>query len=183
MIENPNLNEKIKPFILQYIKNLKHRYNGVKMAITNEEKLLAINLYDKYKDVFDSIYDALEEASVTDFTTSDIVFRGKKTGRIAVKINERVFVGISIKDLFTQILKYLVDNNLFDKIKLPWGTGRSRYIISNEENPIHPNGRSFFLPIKYKNYSMETHMDRKRGMKILDELTKKINLTFEVIEA
>jgi hypothetical protein len=59
LIEHPNLNEKTKPFIIQYIKNLKIRYRGIKMAITNEEKNMAIALYEKYSDVFDSIYDAL----------------------------------------------------------------------------------------------------------------------------
>ena len=48
LLDHPNLNEKVKPFIIQYIKNLKTRYKGIKMAITNEEKRLALTLYDKY---------------------------------------------------------------------------------------------------------------------------------------
>jgi len=59
LLDHPSLNEKVKPFIIQYIKNLKTRYRGIKMAITNEEKRLALALYEKYSDVFDSIYDAL----------------------------------------------------------------------------------------------------------------------------
>jgi len=36
LLDHPHLNEKVKPFIIQYIKNLKNRYRGIKMAITNE---------------------------------------------------------------------------------------------------------------------------------------------------
>jgi hypothetical protein len=64
LLEHPNLNHKVQPFIIQYIKNLKVRYKGVKMAITNEEKKLAVELYEKYSDVFDSIFDALQESNV-----------------------------------------------------------------------------------------------------------------------
>lgn len=38
IFEHPNLNEKVKPFIVQYSKNLKFRHKGIKMAITSEEK-------------------------------------------------------------------------------------------------------------------------------------------------
>jgi PD-(D/E)XK nuclease superfamily len=63
-LEHPNLNHKVQPFIIQYIKNLKIRHKGVKMAITSEEKKLAVELYEKYSDVFDSIFDALQEESI-----------------------------------------------------------------------------------------------------------------------
>lgn len=33
LLDHPSLNEKVKPFIIQYIKNLKTRYRGIKMAI------------------------------------------------------------------------------------------------------------------------------------------------------
>jgi len=45
-LEHPALNEKTKPFILQYVKNLKIRQKGVKMAITDEEKKMALALYE-----------------------------------------------------------------------------------------------------------------------------------------
>lgn len=53
LLDHPHLNDKVKPFILQYIKNLKGRHKGIKMAITHEEKRLALALYEKYSDVFD----------------------------------------------------------------------------------------------------------------------------------
>ncbi|MEI2691136.1 MAG: hypothetical protein V9H69_16070 [Anaerolineae bacterium] len=38
LLDHPSLNDKVKPFIVQYVKNLKIRHKGVKMAITNEDK-------------------------------------------------------------------------------------------------------------------------------------------------
>lgn len=119
ILEHPNLNYKVQPFIIQYIKNLKIRHKGVKMAITTEEKKLAIELYEKYSDVFDSIFDALQESNMIEFSTSDIPARGRKTGRLAVKVNGKIFEGDSVRDLFRNILKYLVDSNLLRKTPLP----------------------------------------------------------------
>jgi len=151
------------------------------MAITTEEKRLAISLYEKYCDVFDAIFDTLQEAEAIDYSTSDIPRRGKKIGKLVVKIDKTIFEGKSINDLFLKVLEYLVAQNKFDNIDLPWRTGNSRYIISNEKEPIHPNGRKFFVPVQYKDYSMETHVDRKRGIKILDSLCNQLNLKFETI--
>jgi len=91
ILEHPNLNEKVKVFVIQYIKNLKISYKGIKMAITNEEKRLALELYEKYSDVFDSIFDVLQEENVIDFSISELASKGRKTGRIAIKIDGKVF--------------------------------------------------------------------------------------------
>lgn len=182
ILDHPNLNEKVKPFIIQYAKNLKFRHKGIKMAITTEEKRLAISLYEKYCDVFDAIYDALQEAEAIDYSTSDIPRRGKKIGRIVVKIDNKIFEGKSIHDLFSKVLEYLVVNKKLEVLQMPWGTGNNRYIISNEPEPVHPNGRKFFIPVKYELFSMETHVDRKRGIKILDDLCNEIQLSFETID-
>jgi len=182
ILDHPNLNEKVKPFVIQYAKNLKFRHKGIKMAITTEEKRLAISLYEKYCDVFDAIFDALQESETIDYSTSDIPRRGKKIGKIVVKIDKKIFEGKSINDLFSKILEYLVEQKKLENIQLPWGTGNSRFMISNEIEPVHPNGRKFFIPVKYKTYSMETHVDRKRGLKILDDLCNELKLEFEPID-
>ncbi len=152
------------------------------MAITEEEKRLSLDLYEKYKDVFDSIFDALQEANAIDYSTSDIPTKGRKVGRLAVHVNGQIFEGDMVKTLFKNILEYLVNNKLIDKLPLPWGTGTARYIVTNEEPPIHPNGNQFFSPARYKGYTIETHYARDRAMGVLDFLCKKLEITFEQIE-
>lgn len=183
LIDHPNLNEKVKPFIIQYIKNLKIRYKGIKMAITNEEKRMAVALYDKYHDVFDSIYDALVTTGAIDYSPSDVIeTKGRATGRIAVKVDNKVFSNETLRLLFRDILMHIVEKGYVLKLPLPWGSSKQRYILTNQEPPLHPNGRGFFYPEKYKGYTMETHYGRERGLKVLSDLCKKLEIDFETIE-
>lgn len=184
LLEHPRLNEKVKPFIIQYVKNLKIRYRGTKMAITNEEKVLALALYEKYGDVFDSIYDALAEAGMIDYSTSDANSnKGRITGLpLTVRVAQKIFSNSMVKPLFAEILQYLVQHNLIQRLPLPWGTGKQRYIVTNEEPPIHPSGKPFFYPVNYETYTIETHYDRARAMKVLKDLCDKLEIEFEVID-
>jgi hypothetical protein len=183
LLDHPNLNEKVKPFLIQYIKNLKTRYRGIKMAITEEEKRLAVALYEKYSDVFDSIYDALVTTGTIDYSTSDIgSSKGRAVGRLAVKIDNKVFSNETVRLLFENVLKYVVDKEYILKLPLPWGTSKSRYIVTNERPPLHPNGRTFFYPIFYKDYAIESHYARDRALKVLSDLCEKLEIEFEVIE-
>jgi hypothetical protein len=183
LLDHPNLNEKIKPFIIQYVKNLKTRHRGIKMAITNEEKRLALALYEKYSDVFDSIYDALVSSGTIDFSTSDIAEgKGRASGRLAVKIDNKVFARDTVRQLFEDVLKYIVDEEYVLKLPLPWGVGKNRYIITNESPPVHPSGKPFFYPVAFENYTIESHYSRERAMKVLGALCKALGLEFEEIE-
>lgn len=183
LLDHPNLNEKVKPFIIQYVKNLKNRYKGIKMAITDEEKRLALALYEKYSDVFDSIYDALASTGTIDFSTSDMEMnKGRATGRLAVKIDGKVFSDDTISHLFQRILKFIVEKKHILRLPLPWGTSTKRYIVSNKEPAKHPNDRTFFYPVKYQEYTIESHYSRDRGLKVVRDLCGKLELDFEVIE-
>ncbi len=183
ILSHPNLNEKAKPFIIQYVKNLQIRYKGIKMAITDEEKRLALTLYEKYSDVFDSIYDALVSVGAIDSSTSGVVeSKGRETGRLAVKVGKKVFSNETVRLLFENILRYIVDNDFIVKLPLPWGSSKTRYIVTNEDPPIHPNGRAFFYPVSYNGYTIESHYPRDRALKVLSDLCKKLEIEFEAIE-
>ena len=183
LLEHPNLNEKVRPFLIQYIKNLKTRHKGIKMAITEEEKRMAIALYDKYSDVFDSIYDALLSTGTIEYSTSELTHpKTRASGRIAVKIGGKVFSDTMVRTLFRQILAFLVDKKYISRLPLPWGSTNKRFILSNAPEAIHPNGRPFFAPERYNGYTIETHYSRERAMQILSDLCKKLDLKFEEIE-
>ncbi|MBM4017781.1 MAG: hypothetical protein FJ288_05545 [Planctomycetes bacterium] len=183
LLDHPQLNSKVRPFIVQYMKNLKNRYKGIKMAITDEETRMAVILYEKYSDVFDSIYDALVATGKIEYTTSEIVpGRRRQSGRIAVKINGKVFCGDTLRHLMEKILRYLVDGGLVLKLALPWATSAQRFVITDAEPPRHPNGKDFFYPIRYRGYVMESHYSRERGIQVLAGLCHNLGVTFERIE-
>ena len=70
------------------------------MAITEEEKRMAIALYDKYSDVFDSIYDALLSTGTIEYSTSELTHpKTRASGRIAVKIGGKVFSDTMVRTL------------------------------------------------------------------------------------
>jgi hypothetical protein len=183
LLDHPGLNDKVRPFIVQYVKNLKIRHKGIKMAITNEEKKMALALYEKYSDVFDSIYDALLAEGAIDYSTSDVQDnKGRISGRIAARVDGKAFSNENLRLLFSDVLKYIVDKGYVTRIPLPWGNTKQRYIITNETPPVHPNGRSFFYPVKYKTYTMESHYARERGLQVLQALCDKLGIEFETIE-
>jgi hypothetical protein len=183
VLAHPNLNKKVEPFIIQYVKNLTTRYRGIKMATTDEEKKMAIALYEKYSEVFDLIYDALFASGTIDYSIADIPpSRGRTTGRLAIRIDEKIFSADTIRDLFGDVLRYVVDHKYILRIPLPWGSSNQRYIITNADPPTHPSGRDFFYPIKYEGYTIESHYARDRGLKVLNDLCDKLDLNFEVVE-
>ncbi len=183
LLDHPNLNEKVKPFIIQYVKNLKVRYRGIKMAITDEEKRLAVALYEKYSDVFDSIYDALVSTGTIDFSTSDIIEnKGRNSGKIAVRFDKKAFTNKNVRLLFTDLLAYMVENDLLTKIPLPWGSSKHRYIVTNQQPAVHPNDRPFFYPVSYRDYTIETHYAIDRALKVLSDLSEQLDVEFEAIE-
>ena len=183
LLDHPNLNEKVKPFVVQYIKNLKTRFRGIKMAITDEEKRLALALYEKYSDVFDSIYDALVATKTIDFSTSEVTgSKSRGAGRLAVRIDGKAITNETVRLLFEDVLKYIVNAGHILTLPLPWGTSKQRYILTNEIPATHPNGRVFFYPVECEGYTMESHYDRDRAMKVLSDLCDKLHIEFEPIE-
>jgi hypothetical protein len=184
-LDHPNLNEKVRQFIIQYVKNLRIPYKGLKMAITDEEKRIAKTLHDKYESEFDAIYEALQANGIEKYEDYQELTKAssRSSGRIAVKIGGNEFEGNSVADLFANVLKYIVDNGEVEKLVFPVeGSGRSRYIMSNEADPTHPNGKSFFYPVSYEGYTLEAHMSRNRSIKVLDDLCKELELKFELVE-
>ena len=107
--------------------------------------------------------------------------QGRKSGKIAVKIGGQIYVGKDVKTLFSEVLEQLVDHGYMSNLSLPWGKSTKRFIISSEDPPVHPNGRDFFVPVRYGAYSMESHYARDRAIKILDDLCNELDLEFEVV--
>jgi hypothetical protein len=154
------------------------------MAITDEEKRLALALYEKYSDVFDAIYDVLVATETIDFSTSDVgENKGRTTGRLAIKIDGQILFSETVRLLFEDVLKFVVKQKHILKLPLPWGTSKQRYIVTNEKPPVHPNGRTFFYPVEFDGYVMESHYARNRAMKVLNDLCNKLEIDFEIVEA
>lgn len=184
LLEHPGLNPKTTPFILQYMKNMRYSHRGVKMAITEEERRIASALYDKYSDVFDAIYEALSVEKKIDYDIADAVGApARESGKIAIQLAGKLFIGETLRLLFESVLHYLVDSKLIEKLPLPWGTSEKRYVLTNLLPATHPSGRPFFYPVEYGGYVMESHYSRSRGLAIIEELAKQLELPFSAVDS
>jgi hypothetical protein len=104
--------------------------------------------------------------------------KGEHQGRlprergIDIRINNNVFHGSSVSDLYEKVLRYLHENNYIDKLKpsIPFATSGKRYLISHE--PYHPNGNRFVVPVEYKGYFMEAHKSYQNAVKALSDLLR-----------
>ncbi len=84
-----------------------------------------------------------------------------------IKIGDDTFRVSSVSELYSKALEYLDRKGHLNKVNhaLPYATSSKRYLIAN--SPIHPNGRDFFAPVKYKEYYMEAHKSYELGIRHL----------------
>ena len=163
----PDLSQITLPLINQYIDTLRIPSNGRKLAVTEEEKNLALDLYDKHREAFQSIFAALME-------TGEIepIKISEDSISLSVTINNVPIVGKTVKNLYENVLKYLVDNELIPPEQVPFATSSSRYLI-NREN-AHQKNNKFKDPIEYKGFYMETNKDKKNAINHLMKFLKEI---------
>ncbi len=108
---------------------------------------------------------------------------GKTTSKLKVKVNNHSFEGSSIPALYSQVLKFIVDNGSIQKLNTPWGFGSKRYFVFHGRNPIHPTNREFFAPVTYKNYHLEAHVNRRSGIRYLSALCEEIGFKFKILDS
>ena len=88
---------------------------------------------------------------------------------------------VSVRDMYEQVLKFIVDNGHSNRLRLliPFNTSRERYLIA--DHPIHPNGNNFVITVKYGGYFMEAHKDYKNAVEHLRRLTDKLGLKLKYV--
>ncbi len=157
-------------------------------------QLLARPLVDTPGDVIEGLLDFYEENKNTsgsigltkeetmreanlDIFMNKLVYREPRQRGINVKINGQVFKAISVKDLYSQVLKFLYTNGYLEKIKkdLPIYTSKARFLINTR--PIHPKGNAFWEPVEYRGFFMEAHKDYKNGINHLKKMLDKLQLS------
>ena len=98
-----------------------------------------------------------------------------------IEIDGHEMRAVSVRDMYEQVLKFIVDKGPSNRLKplVPFRTSRERYLIA--ERPIHPNGNNFVITVKYGGYFMEAHKDYKNGIEHLRQLTDKLGLRLKYV--
>jgi hypothetical protein len=102
-------------------------------------------------------------------------YRVPRERGVVVQIGDHRIQAASVRDLYDQVLRILVDKHKSDLTRLlPFKTSSERYLVANK--PVHPSGNPFFVPVEYHGHYMEAHKDYKNAVKHLESLAKKLRL-------
>jgi hypothetical protein len=97
-----------------------------------------------------------------------------------VQIGDYRIEAVSVRELYQQALKFLVENH---KAKLqtilPHRTSSERYLIAHE--PVHPSGNPFVVPVEFRGFHMEAHKDYKNAVEHLRILAGRLGLTLQYL--
>ena len=170
IVSHPSLNPHAKILIEQYIDVLRIPNKGRKLAVTEEEKDLALQLFDKHKEAFEAIQEALSDT--VDISLIPVTAKSKE---LKLLINNTLIQGNTVREFYHNALKFIVDNiNNIDQY-IPFETGSKWYLIAKSNK--HQNGADFYAPVQYKNYFMESHKSRERAIKDLAKFLKLFDFT------
>lgn len=105
----------------------------------------------------------------------------KRKKGVTVLVEGLEYNAESVRDLYQQILEFLVDNGHIEKIQsnLPFATSSKRYLLSKQ--PYHPKGNSFLVPVEYNGYFMEAHKSYENALNSLQRLFSLCNLEIKEI--
>lgn len=172
LLNHPTLNSQISILIEQYIDVLRIPDKGRKLAVTEEEKELALQLYDKHREAFETI-----QAALSDFT--DVSLVPVTTNNILVLVaNGKKIIGNTVPEFYDSALKFILESNINVDKHIPFETSKKRYLISRDKK--HPGGNDFRAPIEYKGYFMEAHKSKEAAIKALAAFLKNCDIKVEL---
>ena len=138
--------------------------------MTEEEKNLALELFEKHKEAFEAIFTVLQDTGELESPSS--------AKPLKIKIEDKTIEGETVREFYEKILEYLIKERLIDRCKLPYATGTKRYLISKE--PKHQAGHSFRVSVKVSDYYMEAHKSRAGAMKDLIRFLQDNKIRFSI---
>jgi hypothetical protein len=111
-----------------------------------------------------------------------IVDRFPRQRGIRARVGDELIVAHAVKDLYDQTLKALGRSGKLEELLeiLPVRTSSKRYLAAKE--PIHPNGNSFFVPVRHASVFMETHKSYQTAVSHLAGMLTRIGVSFEVLD-
>ena len=105
-----------------------------------------------------------------------IGYRSPRERGVTVEILGQRVVADTVKDLYERVLRLLVDGGHFEQLRplVPYRTSRQRYLIAND--PVHPGGNDFVIPMNYSGLYMETHKSYSTALKQLKTFVAKAGI-------
>jgi hypothetical protein len=97
-----------------------------------------------------------------------------------VQISGHRIQAVSVRDLYEQALRFLVDNHRAALVRLlPFRTSRQRYLVADKST--HPSGNPFVVPVEYHGFYIEAHKDYENAVKHLRAFVEKLGLKLKYL--
>jgi len=164
-LRSTSLRDSTATLLRHYIDSLRVCQEGRKFAVTDEEKKLALDLYDAHKEAFDAIAMAIRSEN----DQLGIILKTEEIS-LELEISGKKVEGKAVPDFYGEIIEYITQSKdikakLEEKMMIPYATGSKRYLIAKEA--IHPNGNPFRVPVwaNDKSLVMEAHKSRAQALK------------------
>lgn len=105
----------------------------------------------------------------TRFNTTAISGRAPRERGATIDLDGTVINADSVPDLCIQVMEFLYSKGHWNKVLelAPYKTSSKRFLFS--KTTVHPNGKDFFVPVKYRGLYIEAHKNYKTA---LDQLSK-----------
>ena len=171
------LDREMRVLVEHYAHNLRVPVKGAAMAVTTRERELAQRIKEKHLATLQRLAALLADdvpelqPVVSPETRPEMVIPLAGGGTVS---------GASIRELFTSILDLAQDRGLLDRLRVPYGGGRTTWLINTEAT--HRDGESAFRgkPIVFEAGTRTLYVDawqsRDRGLKLARKLLRDLGL-------
>ncbi len=185
-LEHPDLDDVVRPLIEQYVDALRIPMNGTKLAVSQEEKDLANDLYKRHQTTFEALFEVLAEAKDNPQLQALVeASRNAEKQPILLKVGGKTITGTSGSDLFKNTALFLDKLGKLAPL-VPFSTGTKRYLVAEE--PKHPAGNDFISPAQVTGrtgttYHIEANVSRQNAVKYALKLLAKAGCEATVVNA
>lgn len=164
-LEHPKLNPQMRPLVQHYIFNLRAHGTKGRLAVTDEERNLALGLLERYEDTFRALADVLQEEENFPEGLAVALTPEKTKDPLRIECNGETLVGEKVPSFFKAVFDYAFKRKP-GVLSLPYATGKKRYLLA--EAPVHPSGSSFVSPKEYQHGErtlfFEANVSRKQAV-------------------
>lgn len=170
--EHPDIDDRARLIIGDYITCLRSWKRGIAPVITDGERQLAIDIYDRHLEAFRIIKQALlDREPAAELPEGD---EEDEASPLVILIDGSEVSGKTAPEFMRAALEHMVGSGSLDRAeaesKLPYPTGNKCYLVSR--NAEHPDGKAFRAHVEAGGWYLEAHASRDYAVRRIGKFAK-----------
>ena len=178
--EHPDLDDRARLVIGDYVACLRSWKKGIAPVITAEERQLAKDIYDRHKAAFQiiahALRDSVEPASLPEEPEDE------QENQLLILVNGSEISGVTVREFMQNLLEHLLKTGALDLGEangtLPYQTSTKRYFVNRTGK--HPEGNPFHAAVRVGEWFLEAHSSRAQAIRNACKLARRLGC--EVVE-